>query len=72
MGVANYFLHFENCVIDHDWLKQFFEQRPKYHMQKQKLLVVEQKHSYSVYDMSDYSKKFKQVLRKKRITKLDI
>ena len=30
--VANYLICFENCVVGHQWLKQFLEQNPEYHI----------------------------------------
>ena len=59
-------------MVGHQWLKQFLEQNPKYHMWKQKPLVAERKHSYGVHNMSNYFEKIKQVMREKGITELDI
>ena len=59
-------------MVGHQWLKRFLEQNPEYHIQKQKLLAAEQKHSHSVYDMSDYFEKVKRVMREKGITELDV
>lgn len=69
---ANYLMHFENCVVVHQWLKQFFEQNSKYHIQKQKFLAKEQKQNHSVHDMDDYYKRIEQVIREKKIIKLDV
>ena len=72
VGVANYFFYLENCAVSYQWLKQFLKQNLEYHIQKDKPLAAEQKHSHSIYDMSNYFKKVKWVMREKRITKLDI
>ncbi len=78
VGAANYLICFQNCVISHQWLKQFFERNPKYHIRKQKLLGVEQKllgaeqkHGHIVNDMNNYFEKIEWIIRKKRITKFE-
>ena len=35
---ANYLIRFEDSVVDHQWLKQYFKRNPEYHVCKQKLL----------------------------------
>ena len=72
VGAANYLIRSENCVVGHQWLKQFLERNPKYHVRKQKPLEAEQKHSHSVHDISDYFEKIERVMREKGITKLDL
>ena len=72
VGAVNYLIRFENRIVGHQWLKQFLEQNPKYHIWKQKPLAVEQKHSHSMHDMSDYFEKIERVTREKGITELDI
>ena len=69
---ANYLICFENCVVGYQWLKRFLEKNLEYHIWKQKPLAVEQNHSYSVHEMSDYFEKIEQVIREKKITELDI
>ena len=71
VGAANYLIRFENLVVGHQWLKQFFERNPEYHIWKQKPLAVERKYSHNVHDMSNYFEKIKWVMREKRITELD-
>ena len=72
MGAANYPICFENCVVGHQGLKQFFEQNPEYYIRKQKPLAAERKHSHSVHNMSNYFETIGQVMGEKRITELDI
>ena len=72
VGAANYLIRFENRVVGHQWLKRFLERNPEYHIQNQKPLVGEQKHSDSVYDMSDFFEKIERVMREKAITELDV
>ena len=72
IGAANYLICFENCMIGHQWLKQFFERNPKYQIRKQKPLAIKRKYSYSVHDMSNYFEKIEWVMREKKITELDI
>ncbi len=72
VGAANYLICFENRTVGHQWLKQFLERNPEYHIRKQKPLVAEQKHSHSVNEMSSYVEKIEWVMREKGITELDI
>ena len=72
VGAANYLICFENYVIGHQWLKQFFKQNPECHIRKRKPLAAEQKHSHSVHDMSNYFEKIERVMREKEIIDLDI
>ena len=72
VGAANYLIRFENRVVGHQWLKRFLKRKPEYHIRKQKPLVVEQKHSHSVNDKSDYFEKIERVMREKGTTKLDV
>lgn len=44
----------------------------EYHIQKQKPLAAERKHSHSAHDMSDYFEKIERVMREKGITELDV
>ena len=53
----NYLICFENYVIGHQWLKQFFKQNLEYYIQKQKSLAAEQKYCYGLYNINNYFKK---------------
>ncbi len=72
IGAANYLTRFEDRIVGHQWLKQFFERNLEYHVRKQKALAADRKHGHSVHDMSDYFEKVKYVMSKKRITDLDV
>lgn len=72
VGAANYLVRSENCTVGHQWLQRFLERNPEYHIQKQKPLAAERKHSHSVHDMSDYFEKIQQVMREKGITEFNI
>lgn len=72
VGAANYLICFENRLVGHEWLKRFLEWNPEYHMQKQKPLAAERKHSQSVHNMSDHFDNIEQVIREKEITELDV
>lgn len=69
---TNYFIYFENWIVGYQWLTQFFEQNYEYYIQKQNSLVVGQKHSYNIHNISDYFEKIKQVIREKKIINLDV
>ena len=72
VGAPNYLIRFENRVVGHQWLKRFFEQNPKYHIQKQKPLAAERKLSHSLYDISNYFKRIERVMRQKGITEFNV
>ena len=72
VGAANYLICFENRVVGHQWLKQFLKQNPEYHIQKQKPLAADRKHSHSMHNMSNYSEKIERVMKEKGIIELDI
>lgn len=72
VGVANYFLRFEDYVVGTQWLKQFLKCNSKYHVCKQNLLAVDHKYSYNIYDISNYFEKVECVISEKGITDLDV
>ncbi len=72
VGAANYLIRFEDRVVSHRWLKQFFERNLEYYVHKQKFLSVDSKQNDSVHDMNDYFEKVERVIREKEITNLDL
>ena len=72
MGTANYLIRFENRTLDHQWLKQFLDRNPEFHVRKQKPLAVDRKNSRDVNDIIEYFSKLERIMRGKGITELNV